>query len=207
VLKEIRGRRDEDGFTLVEMALVLVIASIVLVMATQGLTSFTNAASANDSIVRRQQTASTVVAQLERDIRSASGISIPAGSAADDELQLAIPGGGGATTDVRWVYDPSSGTFGRQTQATDGSFQPAGYSASGVANDPGAPVFTYYGADASEIPASATSDIALCATAVAIDLQLSGGASGGSYEERAEVALTDQAQALTAPGNGQCGST
>ena len=30
-------------------------------------------------------------------------------------------------------------------------------------------------------------------------------ASGGSFEETSEVALTNQAQDLTTPGDGQCG--
>ena len=186
------------------MMIVLLLGSIVLVVAGGALISLDNATNRNDSLVGEEQAASTVMAQMERDIRSASTISIPSGASASDQLEVAVLGPDGSTTEVLWSYDPTARTLTRQTQS-NGAFQPSGYTIAGVANGTGAPVFRYFDSGASDISARSTSEIATCATAVEIDVRVSSGTPGvGSFEESAEVALTNQVQALTTPGNGQC---
>lgn len=198
--------RGEEGLTLIEMVIVVVLASVVLAAAMGALTSFGSAAASNNSIVGEQQAASTVMAQLERDIRSASAISIPSGASPSDQLQLTLPGGGGSTTQVLWIYDPASGTIARETEV-GGAFRPSGYSTGGVGNGTATPVFTYYASDGTDISSTTVSNIAMCSTAVGIHVTLTSSRTGiGPYQETAEVALTDQALALTAPGDGQCGS-
>lgn len=195
-----RHRRGEEAFTLIEMVIVLLLSSIVLTAAVSSLTSLANAAGRNDSVESQEQTVSTVMAQLERDVRSASSISFLSGASPADELQLAVFNGG-STTNVLWVYDPTAATLTRETQV-NGAFQPSGSSLTGVSSG----AFTYYGSGAQPLSAPAGS-IALCATAVAIDLKVTSTQAGvGSFEETAEVALTGQTENLTAPGDGLCGS-
>lgn len=205
MLKQTDPVRTDAGFTLVELVIVLLLASVVLIAALSALTSLANAAGNNDSVVRREQAVSSVLAQLERDVRSSASISTPAGASAADELQLAVPDATG-TTEVLWVHDSSAGTLTRETEV-DGAFQPGGLAVEDVSNDPATPVFTYYRSDASLIPTTTASTVDLCATAVGIDVRVkSSQAGGGGFGETSEVALTDQAQSLTAPGDGQCGS-
>lgn len=194
----------EDGLSLLEMMIVVLISSIVVAIAGSALVSLDNAASRNDSLVKEEQKASTVMAQMERDIRSASSISIPAGASAADQLQLAVLAADGSTSDVLWRYDPTAGTLTRETQQ-NGTFQPSGAVITRVTNGTGTPVFRYYNSSTTEIAATNTSGIAGCATAVAVEVDVSSGTAGvGSFQETAQVALTNQVQALTAPGTGQC---
>lgn len=206
VLNTTAPRSDEAGFTLVELVIVLLLSSIVLVAALSSLTSLANAASRNDSVVDREQAVSTVVAQLERDIRSASAISIPAGASPGDQLQLTVPASGGGSTNLLWVYDAAGGTLTRESQV-NGAFESNGPTATNISNGSGTAVFTYYAADASDISATSPSNIALCTTAVGIEVKAnSSQVGGGTFQETSEVALTTQAQALTVPGDGPCGS-
>lgn len=196
----------EDGSSLLELVIVLMLASIVLAVAAGALISLDNAASRNDSVVQEEQAASTVMAQMERDIRSAAAISTPSGASAADQLQVAELNPDGSTTLVLWSYDPTAETLMRETQQGSG-FQASGYAIARVSNGPGSPVFRYYDSSTSEIPATNTSGIATCATAVGVDVKVSSSRAGvGTFEESAEVALTNQVQSLTTPGNGQCGS-
>ncbi len=185
--------------------IVLMLASIVLAVAANALISLDNAASRNDSVVQEEQAASTVMAQMERDIRSAAAISTPSGASAADQLQVAELNSDGSTILVLWLYDPTAETLTRETQQGSG-FRPSGYAIAPVNNGAVAPVFRYYDSSTSEIPATNTSGIATCATAVGVDVKVSSSRAGvGTFEETAEVALTNQVQSLTAPGNGQCG--
>jgi prepilin-type N-terminal cleavage/methylation domain-containing protein len=199
------ARRSDAGFTVVELAVVLIVMSIVLVIAGTSLISLDRATSRNDSAVQEEQAASNGMAELENDLRSAATVTIPPGASAADELQLALLGSAGATTNVRWVYDVSAQTLTRQVQL-QGSYQPQGYSIADVSNGAAAPVFTYYDSNESDISETTGSNIALCTTAVGIDVQVASSAQGvGAFDETSEVALTNQVQALTAPGNGECG--
>lgn len=206
MLSPVDTERREEGFSLLELVIVLMLASIVLAVAAGALISLDNATTRHDSAVQEEQAASVVMADMERDIRSASAVSIPADASATDQLQLAELNSDGSTTDVLWKYDPTAQTLSRQT-ASDGSFQPSGDTITKVTNGPDSPVFRYYDSRITEIPAASTSQISTCATAVGVDVKVSSPTRGvGSFEETAEVALTNQVQSLTTPGNGQCGS-
>lgn len=206
MLSPARAEGRDEGFSLLELVIVLMLASIVLAIAAGALISLDNATVRHDSVVQEEQTASLVMADMERDIRSASAVSTPAGASATDQLQVAELNSDGSTTDVLWKYDPTAQTLSRQIRL-DGAFQASGETITKVANGTDSPVFRYYDGTASEIPATSTSEISVCATAVGVDVKVSSAATGvGSFEETAEVALTNQVQTLTTPGNGQCGS-
>lgn len=205
MLTETRSRSDEAGFTLLEMAIVLLVATVVLVSAVSTLTSLANAASRNEAVNTQEQSVSTTMAQLERDIRSATSISFPSGASPQDELQLAETSGG-TNSNLLWVYNASLGTLTREAQV-NGAFQAGGSAVDGVSSAAGTGVFKYYGTQAGDISATPPSNIAMCATAVGIDLQVTSTRVGvGSFEETAEVALTQQADSLTTPGGDPCGS-
>jgi prepilin-type N-terminal cleavage/methylation domain-containing protein len=200
----LKPARIDEGFTLVELTIVLLISAIVLTMGTGALISMNNASNRDDSLVQEEQAASSAMAQMERDIRSAANLSIPAGAVAADELQVGILGPAGTTTNVIWKYDTATRVITRQVQS-QGSYQSTGYTVTRVSNGTSVPVFTYYNGDAANISGTSPSNIALCATGVGIQIDLSPNTSGvASYQESAEVAITNQVDALTTPGNGQC---
>jgi prepilin-type N-terminal cleavage/methylation domain-containing protein len=199
------ARRWDGGFTVLELTVVLLIASIVLVIAGTSLISLDRATGRNDSLIQEEQAASNVMAQLEQDVRSAATIAVPTGVTAANEIQLALLGSSGSSTNVRWVYDASTQTLTRQLQV-QGSYQPSGYSIAGVSNGANTSVFRYYASNQGDISATTSSNIATCTAAIAIDVHVTSATTGvGTFEETSEVALTNQVQALAAPGDGPCG--
>lgn len=205
-----RAGRTQDrdgGFSLLELVIATLLASIVLAMAGDGLISLANAANRNDSVIKEEQAASLVMAQMERDIRSASTVTFPTGSSPSQQLELNVVGASGSTSAVLWVYDPTGRTLSRETQVQGSFTSTSGMSIPNVANGSGTPVFAYYDLAATDISSTSASNIAQCATGVAVDVHVSSTTTGvGSFEESAEVALTNRIEVLTAPGNGQCGS-
>jgi prepilin-type N-terminal cleavage/methylation domain-containing protein len=202
-----RGRRHGDaGFTLIELAVVSLIASIVLIMAGNSLISLQNATAKNGSLIQEEQSASLVMAQMERDIRSSSAISFPSGASTSQTLQMTVVNTGGSQSQVLWVYDPTAATLSRETQV-NGTFAPGATSTSHVTNGAGNPVFTYFNSAGTDISGRTVSEIETCATAVGVEVKVASATAGvTAFQESAEVALTNNVEALTAPGNGQCGS-
>ena len=202
-----RAQNPEGGFSLLELVIATLLASIVLAMAGDWLISLGNAANRNDSLVKEEQSASLVMAQMERDVRSASTITFPTGASPSQQLEVQVVAANGSTTAVLWIYDPSAGTLTRETQVQGSFTATSGMSISNVANGSGTPVFTYYDFAATDISSTSASNIAQCATGVGVDVHVSTTTKGvGSFEESAEVALTNRIEVLSAPGNGQCGS-
>jgi hypothetical protein len=190
-----------------ELSTAMLVGAIVVASAGEALISLSNATGRHDATVQEEQADSQVMAQIERDIRSAVTISIPSGAAASQQLELAVANSNGSSTNVLWIYNPTARTFSRQVQV-QGSFASSGYSIPNVSNGSGKPVFTYSNLSAADISSSSASNIAQCATAVSIDIHVSSPTKGvGGFQESAEVALTDRLEILTAPGNGYCGVT
>ncbi len=205
-----RGRRperpdgSESGFSLLEMMFTLLVMSVVVTIAGTSLVSLSRTASRNESMVEVEQSASTIMAQLTRDIRSADTLSFPAGATPADEVQLAVNQQAGGATTVLWTYNPSTATLTRETEVGS-TFKPSGFTLSKMANSTSTPVFTYYDDTGSNISATSSSNIASCTTAIGVGLNVVPSTSGVvNQQQSAEVALTNQLNTLTAPGSGQC---
>ena len=116
---------------------VTLIMGIVLAISASALLSLSTTANRNESMVSDEQAASTVLAQLTRDIRSAQCLGFPTGALSTDtpnELELMVPSGttgttttttGGTsaactpainTTPVLWVYNSALSTLTREVQ-------------------------------------------------------------------------------------------
>jgi prepilin-type N-terminal cleavage/methylation domain-containing protein len=201
-----RRRQDDAGFTLIELTVVSLIASIILIMAGNSLISLQNATAKNGSLIQEEQSASLAMAQMERDVRSASGVSFPSGASTSQQLQMTVVNASGPQSQVLWIYDPIAATLSRETQV-NGTFVAGAMSISHVTNGSGTPVFTYFNSAGSDISSRTVSEIETCATAVGVEVQVASTTAGvAAFQESAEVALTNNVEALTAPGNGQCGS-
>jgi prepilin-type N-terminal cleavage/methylation domain-containing protein len=195
---------SEAGFSLLEMMFTVLVMSIVLVVAGSALVSLSRTASRNEAMVETEQSASTVMAQLTRDIRSAGSLSVPSGATPADEVELAVVKQSGGTTTVLWTYNTAAATLTREVEVGS-TFEPSGFTVSKVANPSSSAVFTYYDDTGSNISATSTSNIATCTTAIGVDLYVASTTSGvANQQESNEVALTNQLNALDAPGSGQC---
>lgn len=198
------GPDDEGGFTLIEIAVVVLIFSVVLIMAANSLFSLNNTANRNEAMVTEEQAASGAIAQLSRDIRSANSLTFPTGVAPADEIELAVNNASGGTSNVLWIYTPTAGTLARQV-ATGNSFSNSGTPVSHVVNPSTVSVFSFYDDSGASISGTTASNISACSTAIQVTLYVGSNITGAAtVQQTAEVALTNRLNVLTAPGNGQC---
>jgi type II secretory pathway component PulJ len=190
---------------------VLAITSIVLVIAGSALISLTTTTNRGTAMVTDEQEASTVMAQLAKDIRSAHRISYPTGTAQSQTPNLLVlqenqPNG--TYQNIEWHYQAPTppaltGSLVRELQV-NGNYAPNGPSVSRVVNPSG--LFTYYnknGGSAGNDPAT----IGNCTTRVEINLVVAPSKAGAgipNFSETEDVTITDQVAVLSQPGNGQC---
>lgn len=201
----------QRGFTTLELMITLAIISIVFVIAGNAIYSLTVTANRSDASVTNEQTAANLLTQLSRDIRSANSLSFPTSSPSTEvEFQdLQVSGSSTSTVPVIWSYNPTSGLLQRQVQVS-GSFQAQATFSATLANNPMTnPVFSYYTYTAPGTALASTDSISeytTCTTTIGVDLIVASTTNGArfSYEASDQVALTNQLDALTAPGNGTC---
>lgn len=201
---------------MVELLIVMLLMGIVLVIASTSLVSFQNVTTRNSAMVTDEQAASTTLTLIGRDIRSAHSITFLSSStnAANSVILYENQPSGSGTTPIEWVYQPPTGsatvgTFSRIVLNSSLVAQSTQLMLKNLANPTTGPVFTYYDLQDSPIPTTGTSanqTIQNCATAIGVTLDTSPSPIPGvaTFQETAEVAITDQQQLLSAPGNGQC---
>jgi prepilin-type N-terminal cleavage/methylation domain-containing protein len=203
--------RRDDGFTLIELIIVTLVMGIVLTIAGSALLSLTTTANSNESMVADEQAASTTLAQLTRDIRSANSITFPSTAGASDtanEVELIVNQVSGTTMTtipVLWVYSSTAQTLTREVGP---SFTPSGPVLQRVANPAGSPIFSYIdGKQGTPLSGQLPANISLCATTIHVDIYVAPPSSTkgvATFETSSDIALTNQLNTLTAPGNGLC---
>jgi prepilin-type N-terminal cleavage/methylation domain-containing protein len=217
----------DSGFTVLELMVVVGIMSIVLVIAGSALISLTTTTNRGSAMVTNEQEASTVMAQLAKDIRSAHRISFPTGTTQSQTPNLLVlqeNQADGTTKTIEWLYQPptppaQTGSLVRQVMV-NGTYRANGPSASRVitplvdppghaildANGNPIPLFTYYnkaGGAAGNDPVT----IGNCTTRVEVNLEIAPSKAGRgirNFIETEDVTITDQVAILSQPGNGQC---
>jgi prepilin-type N-terminal cleavage/methylation domain-containing protein len=206
----------EGGYTLVELMVVLLIMGIVLSIATGALISLQNASARNSAMIDDEQAASTTLALLSRDIRSAHSLTFVSSTTnADDSVVLNENQPSGGTQPIEWTYAPPVapavvGTLSRMVLTSSLTVSSTQVMLRDLANNPANPVFKYYDLEGGnpEVTGSAVanSSIESCTTAIGVNFTISPSPVPGvaSYQESNEVAIYDQQQILSAPGNGQC---
>lgn len=219
----------ERGFTLLELMIVLAILGIVLAMAGGALYSLGNATVRDGARITDEQDASTALAQMARDVRSAHSITFATTTtnAADtvilEENQPCIGSSSttttttacSATAPVEWTYIPPTGSAKVGTlerSVLNSSLSPVATRKmlTDVANGTVTPVFAYYnleGTGMSTTASLADQTLETCTTSIGITLVINPSPISGvtSFTESNQVAITDQQEILSAPGNQQCG--
>jgi type II secretory pathway pseudopilin PulG len=159
-------RRGHDGFTVIEMAVTLLLTSIVMA----GMLSFLQAGTRTEkraqAIANSQEDVRLALVRLARDVRSADpmlALTDINDYANKIELQLNKP----SLSYVRWVLDPATGTLSRQViSGPNGSVVATTFRLTRVHNGdaPARPVFRYFGySDTEFTPQGSTSaDFANC---------------------------------------------
>jgi prepilin-type N-terminal cleavage/methylation domain-containing protein len=213
MLRTVRERAKnpaENGFTILELMVVVAVMAIVLTIASGSLISLSQATTNDDGLVTEEQAASTAVTQIVHDLRSAHSISIPSGVSSSNGVLMQENQSSGSTTQVEWVYVPAAGsnpgTLTRYVQSSGGSLVVSGSAVSGVANGSTQPLFSYFDDNGGSI--ANTANIGNCTTRVNVDLVMSAPKSAGNgvsnFELSQEVAITDQLAILSQPGSVQC---
>lgn len=194
---------SDAGFTLVELAVVLLILGIVMAICSSVVFSLSNSARRNDSMVTTEQAASTALAVLARDIRSAHSISFPGTS--PNQVQLQVNNGSGGYVYVEWTYDSTALTVTRSTATSAaGPFTKTGPTATNVTNGASG-IFRYYNVLGADISSATNNTIKNCAARIGVQLDVSSSTIGvPTFQASEDVSLTDQVQIISAPGNGQC---
>jgi prepilin-type N-terminal cleavage/methylation domain-containing protein len=200
-----RAGDRERGFTLLELMVVLAVMAVVLVVAGGALFSLSQTANRHGVMVTDEQTASTALAQMATDIRSAHSFSIPPGIDPTTEVILQVNNPGGGTTPVEWVYNQPASTLTREVLNNDSSVKYARTVVTQVGNGRTVPLFTYYNYHGDNVSNADNTTIGNCTTRIGVQLIVSPGLAGvSSFKATDDVALSDQLGLLSAPGNGQC---
>lgn len=232
-IRALSRSRTDHGFTLLEMMIVTLIMGVVLAIAGPALISLTNGANRGDAMVQEEQQLSTTLSNLGHDIRSAHTLVVPPGSTAKQVvLEVNDPGAtvdgakvcqtSSANPDytpvpyqlVEWKYSASTDTLSRlllncSTSTPISTTWTMGPTASANARiyvlNGSSAVFSYYNQYGSNISTALAGAIAACSTRVGVDL-IAGSSlrSTATVEEQQHIALTDQLDILSQPGNGQC---
>lgn len=206
----------EGGYTLVELLIVMAVMAIVLVIAGSALVSMQNTTSRNTAMVNIEQDASTTLALLARDIRSAHSITFISSTtnAANSVVLYENQPSGSGTAPIEWIYTPPtgsavSGTLSRDVLTSALAVQSTRVMLSDLSNGSANPVFTYYdlqGAAMLTTGTNANQTLQNCTTAIGVSFVTNPSPIPGvtTFSESDEIAITDQQQILSAPGNGQC---
>ncbi|HWE53957.1 MAG TPA: prepilin-type N-terminal cleavage/methylation domain-containing protein [Acidimicrobiales bacterium] len=209
---------DEGGFTLIELAVATVIFGVMTSITAGALISMQNTTSRNNAMVDIEQDASNTLAMMARDIRSAHSIGfLSSTSDAADAVVLYVNQPSGSTVPVEWVYQPPTapatvGTLSRVVLTSSLAVTGTAVILSDVANGV-SPVFSYFnlngGSGMATSGTSANQTLQDCTTAIGVNLTIQPPSvkGAGSFSESDQVAITDQEQILSAPGNQQCGLT
>jgi type II secretory pathway pseudopilin PulG len=213
----LKRRPSEAGTTLIELTIVLLVMSIMMAVAGSVLFSLSKTASRDDATVNDEQDASTVLAQVSRDIRSAHQVTFAAFSSAtlvpEDEIELQM--NQPSNTWVEWIYTPTATTVNGATQATHTLARYVGSSSTGtfkqsapsvstpvnVANGTTTPLFRFFAGNGSEFTSTADDSIAssieTCTTRITVTLDVATTKNlqaVPTFQLTDDVAITDQEQ-------------
>ena len=195
---------DEQGFTVIELTVTMMILAIVLTMFFGALTSLTKSEDRAQRLVSNEQNVRYELDQLSREVRAANPLTVLT-NATDysNEIGMVLGPTGGSQQVVRWFYDtdPTSPHYERLSREimSDSSDTATVVSTSWylirVRNvESGTPVFTYYDYKNDDMVAGGYSnfDIQNCATRVHITISSDSNPGPLPFTETQDVELRNR---------------
>lgn len=193
-----RSSNGEAGFTIVELAVVMVIMTSTLAAVIGVLIAHTNAEQRTRAVLDTQEEARSALRELANDLRAANPLlAPPAGHdpATNVEVKLQLDA---TTTIVRWNVDAAAGLLSRSVLDEPGGIPVATtYRITGV--DSGDfPLFRYYDASGDELDAANASngDIATCAARVEVVLVVDAAGPAGRIQLRSGVDIRNRPRGI-----------
>lgn len=190
------GGGGQDGFTLVELAVVLAITMVVLAVFVSMLTPLGNAATEATANADNQQAVRYAADRITSDLRSANPLdpyasSLPP-STYTTQVQMQLGAQGSAQSTVNWVYDPASHTLDRQVLSGPGGTVLSSVTALTSVSQA---VFSYYSPTGTDLVAAVpadSADVALCAVRVEVVLTAQPNANGPAFTDTVGATLRNQ---------------
>lgn len=235
-MRELTGRRapggtgtpggGDAGFTLIEVLIASTVLLIVLALCGAALISLTKAGNTGEALVQNEQTVTTVLTQLDRELRSAdpllqlSSAATPAACSSPPTTTTTVPAAyysagvefqlrdptTGADTTIAWVFDPSCQTLVREVLGSGGAITSSAVELTGVLNPPSEPVFTYLDGAGTNLVAqgSPPATVATCTTNVQVTVMGQSDPGPQPFQEQTDVQLRNQLAYLAATGGNPC---
>lgn len=200
MLRPWRGdMRHSAGFTLIELMVAAVISVTVLALAGSMLISLSTGTNRGNGQVVAQQAVSAAMSRLSSDLRSAQKL-VPLGSGYSSEIEIVKNDPSGGTTPVEWKYSATQHTLTRSVLDSAGAVVSSEVVLSDVANTASQPVLSYFNQYGGSLTGATATTVAGCATRV--DVNLVGGVPAGvePFQERVDVALTNQLETIQSEG-------
>jgi type II secretory pathway component PulJ len=175
-------RREDEGFTVSELAVVLLVFGIVSAVIFQALASFTSGTAAAEVNTQALAEARTAVETISRDLRAANPIEIDTSMSYPTRVAFSVycsSAGSGtcsAANQRRIIYRVVNNELRRTVGSSETvllgpsgpSSLPRNRQRGAVVNKNNEPVFTYFDQNGAEVPASAPENYRNCAKAVKI---------------------------------------
>ena len=212
--RRLASRKDDQGFTIIEVMVATAILLIVLGMVFTTLVSLTRTEDRANRLVSNEQNVRFELDQLAREVRAANPLvpllNATAASDYDNQIEMVLGPTGGSQKVVRWTYDTTNEEMVRQvmsdTSAT-ATVVSQSFFLTRVRNvENGTPVFTYYGQHGTDLVAQSLTnggnlhDAANCAVRVHIVLSSDSNPGPVPFTETQDVEVRNRL-----PGNVGCG--
>jgi type II secretory pathway pseudopilin PulG len=205
------ARRDERGFTIIEVTIASAMMLTVLAMFLATLQSLTTNEDRSQLLVRNKQNVRFELDQLARDVRAANPVTplsglLPA-TAYNNQIEVVLGPTGGTQTVVRWTYDTVREQMVRQVMSdasAGATIVSQAFFLSRVRNvETGTPVFAYYGQHGQDLVATnggQSQDVANCAIRVHIVITSDSNPGPVPFTETQDVEVRNRL-----PGGWACG--
>jgi type II secretory pathway pseudopilin PulG len=208
------ARRDERGFTIIEVTIASAIMLTVLAMFLATLQSLTTNEDRSQRLVSNEQNVRFELDQLARDIRAANPLvpllNAPTAATYSNQIEVVLGPTGGTQKVVRWTYNTVAEQMVRQVMSdtsASATIVSQAFFLSRVRNiETATPVFTYYGQHNEDLVAQTlanngnTHDAANCAVRVHIVITSDSNPGPVPFTETQDVEVRNRL-----PGNVGCG--
>jgi type II secretory pathway pseudopilin PulG len=197
--------RGQDGFTLVELSVVLTTMLVIAASLFAVLNSLTNTAGRIQALVNNQETVRFGLDRLQRDLRAANPVDpLSSSGAYRNAIQIELGPNPGTRVYIRWLYDmtPTSSTYEallRQVMSGSGANAAVTSQAAVITRvrnlETGTPLFTYYDSGGNDlVSANPTTPANVANCAIRVHVQVNSDSQPGPqpFSENIDVELRNR---------------